>query len=166
MSGQGIAQILFYAVVLVALGYPLGLFMARAYSREKLDPVERGFLRLLGRGSGDEQDWKSYAKTVLVFSVAFSAVLYAIQRTPGPPLPESRSHEGRRPAHRGEHDGELRHEHELAVLRRRVHDVVPDADGRPCRPELRLGGRRNGRSDRRRARDRPALERPAGELLA
>ena len=65
MSGQGIAQILFYCVVLVALGYPLGIFMARAYSREKLDPVERGFLRLLGRGSGDEQDWKSYAKTVL-----------------------------------------------------------------------------------------------------
>ena len=57
--------------------------MARAYSREKLDPVERGFLRLLGRGSGDEQDWKAYAKTVLIFSVAFSAVLYAIQRIQG-----------------------------------------------------------------------------------
>ena len=72
MSGQGITQIVFYCVVLIALGYPLGMFMARAYSREKLDPVERGFLRLLGRGSGDEQDWKSYAKTVLIFSVAFS----------------------------------------------------------------------------------------------
>jgi K+-transporting ATPase ATPase A chain len=83
VSGQGIAQILFYAVVLVALGYPLGIFMARAYSREQLDPVERGFLRLLGRGSGGEQDWKSYAKTVLVFSVGFTAVLYAIQRLQG-----------------------------------------------------------------------------------
>ena len=83
MSGQGIAQILFYAVALVALGYPLGIFMARAYTREKLDPVERGFLRLLGRGSGEEQDWKAYAKTVLVFSVGFTAVLYAIQRLQG-----------------------------------------------------------------------------------
>ena len=83
MSAQGIAQILFYAVALVALGYPLGMFMARAYTREKLDPVERGFLRLLGRGSGDEQDWKSYAKTVLIFSVGFTAVLYAIQRLQG-----------------------------------------------------------------------------------
>jgi potassium-transporting ATPase potassium-binding subunit len=83
MSGQGIAQIVFYAVVLVALGYPLGIFMARAYTREKLDPIERGFLRLLGRGSGEEQDWKSYAKTVLIFSVGFTAVLYAIQRIQG-----------------------------------------------------------------------------------
>ena len=83
MSAQGIAQILFYGAALVALGYPLGMFMARAYSREQLDPVERGLLRLLGRGSGDEQDWKSYAKTVLVFSVGFTAVLYAIQRLQG-----------------------------------------------------------------------------------
>jgi K+-transporting ATPase ATPase A chain len=83
VSGQGIAQILFYCVALIALGYPLGVFMARAYTREKLDPVERGFLRLLGRGSGDEQDWKSYAKTVLIFSVGFTAVLYAIQRLQG-----------------------------------------------------------------------------------
>ena len=83
MSGQGIAQIVFYSVALIALGYPLGIFMARAYTREKLDPVERGFLRLLGRGSGEEQDWKSYAKTVLVFSVGFTAVLYAIQRLQG-----------------------------------------------------------------------------------
>ena len=83
MSSQGIAQILFYCVALIALGYPLGVFMARAYTREKLDPVERGFLRLLGRGSGEEQDWKSYAKTVLIFSIGFTAVLYATQRLQG-----------------------------------------------------------------------------------
>ena len=32
MSGQGIAQIVFYSVVLIALGYPLGVFMARVYT--------------------------------------------------------------------------------------------------------------------------------------
>ncbi len=32
MNGQGIFQIVFYAVVLVALGYPLGVFMARVYA--------------------------------------------------------------------------------------------------------------------------------------
>ncbi len=80
------------------------------------------------------------------------------------PLPESRSHEGRRPAHRGEHDGELRHEHELAVLRRRVHDVVPDPDGRARGPELRLGRRRDGRPDRGRARNRPPLEHRLGNF--
>lgn len=29
MSGQGVGQLLAYAVVLVALAYPLGLYMAR-----------------------------------------------------------------------------------------------------------------------------------------
>ncbi len=83
MSGQGIGQILIYAVVLVALGYPLGLWMARVYTAEKLPFhfLERGFLRLV-RGNG-EQGWKSYAKTVLVFSVSFFGLLYVIQRIQG-----------------------------------------------------------------------------------
>src|SRR5262249_58434796 len=83
MTGQGIGQILVYAVVLIALGYPLGLWMARVYSRERGDVVERGLIRLLGRGSGGEQSWKAYAQTVLVFSVAFFGLLYVIQRAQG-----------------------------------------------------------------------------------
>src|SRR5215510_12144177 len=90
MSGQGWAQIVFYAVVLVALGYPLGLFMARVYSAEPgrgifgwLAAGERGFCRLVRVDARREQDWKSYAKTVLVFSVLFSLLLYAIQRAQG-----------------------------------------------------------------------------------
>ncbi len=81
MNGQGIGQILVYVVVLIALGYPLGLWMARVYSRERGDVIERGLLRLLGRR--EEQDWKGYGKTVLVFSVLFWALLYLIQRVQG-----------------------------------------------------------------------------------
>ncbi len=83
MTGQGIAQILVYCVVLVGLAYPLGLWMARVYTapRLPLSSIERGFVRLVG-GKG-EQSWKSYAKSVLVFSVVFSAVLYALQRLQG-----------------------------------------------------------------------------------
>jgi potassium-transporting ATPase potassium-binding subunit len=86
MSGQGIGQILVYAVVLVALAYPLGLYMARVYSDERflarrwLGRVERGFYRLVRTNASREQDWKSYATTVLVFSLLFSALLYALQR--------------------------------------------------------------------------------------
>jgi potassium-transporting ATPase potassium-binding subunit len=83
MTPQGIGQIILYVVVLLLLGYPLGRYMAWVYSRERRDAVERGLFRLFGRGSGDEQDWKSYAKTVLVFSLLFSGVLYAIQRLQG-----------------------------------------------------------------------------------
>ena len=88
MSGQGIGQILVYAVVLIALAYPLGLYMGRVYTSERfgwgwLRAIEGGFCRLVGTDARREQDWKSYGKTILVFSIAFSAVLYAIQRLQG-----------------------------------------------------------------------------------
>src|ERR1700693_461589 len=83
MSGQGISQIVFYVAALIVLGYPLGLWMARVYSRDRDGAVERGFYRLLGRKSSEEQDWKTYGKNVLVFSVLFSLVVYGIQRLQG-----------------------------------------------------------------------------------
>jgi K+-transporting ATPase ATPase A chain len=83
VSGQGITQIVFYAVALVALGYPLGIWMSRVYLRERDGVVERGFYRLLGRNSPAEQDWRTYGKNVLVFSVLFSLVVYGIQRLQG-----------------------------------------------------------------------------------
>ena len=85
---------------------------------------------------------------------------------PGPPVPEPRSHEGRGAAHRRQHDRKLHHQHELAVLRRRVHDVVLDADGRPRRPELRLCSGGDGRADRSRPRNRAPLEQQPRKLLA
>ena len=81
--GQGTGQILVYAVVLIALSYPLGIWMARVYTRERGDVVERGFLRLLGSDAGSDQDWKAYGKSVLVFSIFFSVFLYGIQRLQG-----------------------------------------------------------------------------------
>jgi K+-transporting ATPase ATPase A chain len=83
MSAQGISQIVVYAVALIALGYPLGRYMAWAYERGRGDVVERAFFRLLGRKSDEEQDWKRYGKAVLVSSVLFSAFLYALQRLQG-----------------------------------------------------------------------------------
>src|SRR5512135_1500265 len=83
--GQGVAQIAVYVAVLVGLSYPLGVYMARVYTAprfggRRLGAIERGFYRIVGTDPDREQDWKSYAKTVLVFSVFFFLVLYAIQR--------------------------------------------------------------------------------------
>jgi len=83
MSGQGIGQIVVYAAVLTLLAVPLGRYMAWIYNRERDDVIERAMFRLFGRGSGEDQDWKSYGKTVLIFSLLFSFVLYAIQRAQG-----------------------------------------------------------------------------------
>jgi potassium-transporting ATPase potassium-binding subunit len=91
MSGQGISQIVVYSIVLIVLGYPLGMYMAQIYSAERvggrrlrlLAGTEGGFYRLLGVDAKKEQDWKSYGTTVLVFSVLFWALLYVIQRVQG-----------------------------------------------------------------------------------
>jgi potassium-transporting ATPase potassium-binding subunit len=86
VSAQGIAQIIVYAVVLVALAYPLGLYMARVFDSARsfgggiLTGVENGFYRLVGTDRRSEQDWRGYAKSVLVFSVVSSLLLYAVQR--------------------------------------------------------------------------------------
>jgi potassium-transporting ATPase potassium-binding subunit len=88
MQAQGISQIVVYALVLIALGYPLGLWMARVYMAEHvggrvLGAIESGFYRLIRTEARKEQDWKSYGKTVLVFSVLFWIVVYGIQRLQG-----------------------------------------------------------------------------------
>ncbi len=81
--GQGIGQILVYAAVLIALSYPLGIWMARVYTREKGDIVERGFLRLLGRDAATDQDWKQYGLSVVVFTIGFSVFLFGMLRLQG-----------------------------------------------------------------------------------
>ena len=81
--GQGIGQLLFYAVILIALSYPLGIWMAHVYTRERGDVVERAFLRLLGKDASGDQNWKQYGGSVVVFTIAFSAFLYALLRLQG-----------------------------------------------------------------------------------
>jgi K+-transporting ATPase ATPase A chain len=76
MQFSSSGQIVLYAVVLIALAVPLGRYMAWVYSSGH-DRLERLFMR------DAEQDWKSYAVTVIVFSVLFTLVLYGIQRLQG-----------------------------------------------------------------------------------
>jgi K+-transporting ATPase ATPase A chain len=80
VSGQGISQIIVYAVVLTVLGYPLGIYMAKIYTAERLPlgSLERGFLRLVGNAR--EQSWQAYGMSVLIFSIPFFVLLYVLQR--------------------------------------------------------------------------------------
>ena len=82
-------EVVLYCVALVAVAWPLGLYMARVYDGRPirftgfLAAGERGFLRLLGRGAGGEQDWKQYAKATLALELVFSAGLYGLLRAQG-----------------------------------------------------------------------------------
>ena len=87
MTVLGWVTIVAFVLALTALAMPLGRYMAAVYSggRTLLDPVMRGPERLLYRvlrvDVSQEQDWKAYAKSLIVFSLAGWLLLYLILRT-------------------------------------------------------------------------------------
>ena len=84
---QGWLQIAIFLIVIVALTPPLGAYMARVYRNERvlLTPVlgglERLTYRVIGVDPDRDQDWKAYARTLIVFSGLFWLALYLILRT-------------------------------------------------------------------------------------
>ncbi len=86
---NGWLQILLYFLVLVLLVKPLGLYMAKVYQGKAtiltpvLSHVERWIYRFSGIQSEEEMDWKTYAITVLLFSVVGFVFLYVLQRIQG-----------------------------------------------------------------------------------
>src|SRR3989440_1271229 len=89
MTANGILQLLFYILVLLALAKPLGGYMARVYEgrRVALDRVlgwlERLIYRLAGVRANGEMTWKTYAVTMLLCNVAGVLAVYALQRVQG-----------------------------------------------------------------------------------
>ena len=86
MTLIGWLQIGLLFLVVFALIKPLGLFMASVFSGERtilspiLSPIERGFLAASGIDPQKEQGWLAYTFSMLVFSMAGFAALYAILR--------------------------------------------------------------------------------------
>jgi potassium-transporting ATPase potassium-binding subunit len=89
MSAQGWLQLALFGALIVAITPLLGGYMARVFTGERvllarvLGPAERGFYRLLRVEPAREQDWKSYARSVLIFSLVSWLALYAILRLQG-----------------------------------------------------------------------------------
>ena len=87
MTFTGWLTIVLFAVILTALAIPLGRYMAAVYAGERtiLDPVfrvpERLLYKVMRVDPHREQDWKAYAKSVILFSVAGFLLLYLILRT-------------------------------------------------------------------------------------
>jgi potassium-transporting ATPase potassium-binding subunit len=87
MTFAGWLTIVMFVVILTAVALPLGSYMAKVYTGERvfLSPIlggpERFLLRVLRADSTREQDWKAYAKSVLIFSLAGWLLLFLILRT-------------------------------------------------------------------------------------
>jgi potassium-transporting ATPase potassium-binding subunit len=86
---QGLLQVVAFIGVLVALTPLLGKYMARVFSGQRVflspafGPLERLTYRVLRVDPSEEQDWKAYARSLLLFSLFSWLALYAILRTQG-----------------------------------------------------------------------------------
>jgi len=86
MTSNGWLQIFLFFALILAITKPLGVFMARVFSRERtfldpvLRPVERLLYRLTGVDENHEMRWTEYAFTMLLFSGASMLLLYLIER--------------------------------------------------------------------------------------
>jgi K+-transporting ATPase ATPase A chain len=84
---SGWLTIFVFVVILSALATALGSYMAKVYGGERvfLTPlvgwVERLLYKALRVDPKREQDWKAYAKSLLIFSLAGWLLLYAVLRT-------------------------------------------------------------------------------------
>jgi K+-transporting ATPase ATPase A chain len=87
MTFAGWFTIVAFVVVVTALAFPLGSYMAKVYTGQKvfLSPIfagpERFLYRILRVEEERQQDWKSYAKSLIVFSLAGWIFLYIVLRT-------------------------------------------------------------------------------------
>ena len=87
MTLNGWLQILLYFAVILLLTKPMGIFMAKVFSREKtwLDPVLRPVEKLLYKltrvDENHEMRWTEYSIAMLLFSAVSMLVLYLLERT-------------------------------------------------------------------------------------
>jgi K+-transporting ATPase ATPase A chain len=86
---QGWAQIVVFLLVLTALVPLVGSYIAAVFQGERvflsplLGPVERFAYRVLRVRPEEGQDWKAYARSIVVFSLLSWLALYLILRTQG-----------------------------------------------------------------------------------
>ena len=87
MTANGWSQIFFFLLVIFLITKPLGVFMARVFSRERtfldaiLRPVEKLLYRLIRIDENHEMRWTEYTISMLLFSGVSLLLLYFIERT-------------------------------------------------------------------------------------
>src|SRR5271166_3321219 len=87
MTFAGWLTIILFVVILTAIGIPLGVYMANVYTGKRvfLTPIlagpERFLYRIMRVDQQRGQDWKAYAKSLIIFSLAGWLFLYLVLRT-------------------------------------------------------------------------------------
>jgi len=87
MTPNGWLQILLFFACVVAVTKPVGVFMAKVFSRERtwldpvMRPVEKLIYKLTGVNEEREMRWTEYSIAMLLFSGVSMLVLYFLERT-------------------------------------------------------------------------------------
>lgn len=86
---DGWLLIALFLLILTLATRPLGGYLKRVFDGERtwlsivLGPVERGFYKLAGVRSNEDQTWIRYATAMLIFSLGGYLLLFAIQQLQG-----------------------------------------------------------------------------------
>jgi len=89
MTTQSMLLLAAFLLVLLALAWPLGLFMAHVAGRDAvpgmrlLAPVERLLYRAAGPAAAQDQGWRAYAVALLLFNGVGALFTYGVQRLQG-----------------------------------------------------------------------------------
>ena len=125
-----------YLVVLLLAVKPLGTYIANvmegrcpAWPARSKVPI----YRLCGVRQDEEMGWLKYALAILLFNVLGVLAVYALQRLQLwlPLNPQALANVS--PDSAFNTADQLRHQHQLAGLRRRIDDELPDPDARRWR---------------------------------
>ena len=87
MDVFGWIQLTLFLGILFLVTKPLGLYLVRVLEPEgktwldgAVGPVERGLYRVLGVDPGREQNWREYARSLIIFSLAGLLFTYVVLR--------------------------------------------------------------------------------------
>jgi potassium-transporting ATPase potassium-binding subunit len=86
MTSNGWLQIALFALVVIAITRPFGGYMTSVFAGERtflsplLRPVERFVYLFCGVDETEEQPWRTYAVSMVLFGVVGFVTLYALQR--------------------------------------------------------------------------------------
>jgi K+-transporting ATPase ATPase A chain len=86
MSTQSIALLAVFLAVLLALAWPLGIWLARIAAPEPLPGlgrIENAFYRAAGVDPSRGMGWKAYALALIAFNSLGALLVYALQRLQG-----------------------------------------------------------------------------------
>jgi len=89
MTFLGLAQILVFFAIVLAITKPLGVFMYRVYEGQStflhplIRPLERLLYRLAGVREDEEQSWVRYSASLLSLSIFSFLFVYLLQRWQG-----------------------------------------------------------------------------------